>query len=1058
MFARVNVDAEEAPVTETSDNLPTKSRNLHLTSRRGFLGGAAVGAAAALITQGGPAAAADENPVRVAVLEFRDQWTSATGLTQLFTKAGCAVVPFDPAKPATEQGVDLIAFGSFTNNEPTYGAYITAQAASIQAFVAAGGVVLDMAQSDQFNPTVGYLPAPLMASRNDSDYDTIFPVATDHPLVSHLRVVDGKVFTGRSTQIRVSWESLLDWRRMRVLLSCQAAGRPPAMLEAAHGSGRFLITSLTIDKCYNAAGAAVQPAGAIADSEMFFTALTAYVQSVRTGTAPEVPPTLQAFAGPLVGDTGTEHARILIRPGSDLHDRTTWVCTYSSEGGEPQSVEAQLSPANDSTVLFDLAGLTAGTAYTYSIAPAGGAIPGLDVGGSFSTSTPHDEPTHLVMGMGSCVWTEANHIWDRILAEGVNGFVMLGDTPYIDSTNLDVARTKQRAFLEQPQLTALTSTMPVWATWDDHDFGGNDVHGDLVGKRNNRTALVDYRANAIFGHDTDGEQLTVRTEAGEGIYTSFRRGPIEVFLLDPRWFSRTGPSWADPDQQTAIGAVQWAWLQEKLLASTAPFKALATGMIWDDKQNAESDDWGTYAHERDAILDFIAENRISGVFLVGGDIHVSRALNYGPRVGYDLWQFIVSPMHSSVIPSLNVPHPSLVHSAVEPHVFLRLEADTTVEPATLKATWINRDGVRIFEVNTDTDQLAPQDAWVAFEGSTELVAGEEGVVTTSFTNNSSDELTAASMALTVPEGWTAVASTDDTFDSVPAGENRTTTWTVTPPAGAPQHAYPFTVTGAFSSAQGAGQVSFDTTVALLPAGTLPQSRLSIAGVSSDEKPADAAEKAIDGSAASFWHTRWSSNPASYPHWIAIGLGGEHTVDGMTYLPRQSGTNGRIKDYQLFLSQDGVAWGDPIATGSFTIGAAATRVNFAATPARFIKLVGINAQNGLQFGGAAEVTGHGRRVAAPTLAVDAVAESRILGGKAYIAVKVTNRESVPIAVELTSAFGTKSFAAVQPGRNATHAFSVRAASVAAGSVAVRVTAAAGGAPVTVELSAPYTAAP
>ena len=93
-------------------------------------------------------------------------------------------------------------------------------------------------------------------------------------------------------------------------------------------------------------------------------------------------------------------------------------------------------------------------------------------------------------------------------------------------------------------------------------------------------------------------------------------------------------------------------------------------------------------------------------FLLGGDIHVSRALNYGPRCGYDLWQFIVSPLHDSTIASLDVPHPNLVHHALEPHVFLKLVADTTVQPATLSATWINRDGKRIFQVETNSDELA----------------------------------------------------------------------------------------------------------------------------------------------------------------------------------------------------------------------------------------------------------------------------------------------------------------------------------------------------------------
>ena len=90
---------------------------------------------------------------------------------------------------------------------------------------------------------------------------------------------------------------------------------------------------------------------------------------------------------------------------------------------------------------------------------------------------------------------------------------------------------------------------------------------------------------------------------------------------------------------------------------------------------------------------------------MGGDIHVSRALNYGPRVGYDLWQFIVSPLHGSTIPSLNVPHPSLVHSAVEPNVFLKMVADTTKKDPSLTSTWINRAGRRIFEVDLLASRL-----------------------------------------------------------------------------------------------------------------------------------------------------------------------------------------------------------------------------------------------------------------------------------------------------------------------------------------------------------------
>ena len=92
---------------------------------------------------------------------------------------------------------------------------------------------------------------------------------------------------------------------------------------------------------------------------------------------------------------------------------------------------------------------------------------------------------------------------------------------------------------------------------------------------------------------------------------------------------------------------------------------------------------------------------------MGGDIHVSRLLKYPTRahVGYDLYQFIVSPLSDRVLPDANVPNPSLVASAVEPFVFLKITADSTRSPATLRAEWLNRDGKLIFKQDTDTAEL-----------------------------------------------------------------------------------------------------------------------------------------------------------------------------------------------------------------------------------------------------------------------------------------------------------------------------------------------------------------
>jgi alkaline phosphatase D len=273
-------------------------------------------------------------------------------------------------------------------------------------------------------------------------------------------------------------------------------------------------------------------------------------------------------------------------------------------------------------------------------------------------------------------------------AEGVEAVILCGDTPYIDSSDLATNRGRHRAFLGQPGLAELVRSRPLVGTWDDHDFGGNDSDGRTVDRETIRKVFLEYRSLASFG------------ERDEGIYTTFRRGPVEVFLIDARYFSQTERSFADPRKPTLLGKRQWEWLKRSLAASTAPFKVLVTGLVWHDKPNREKDDWETYAHEREALFRFIGGRKIVGVVLLSGDVHVSLRLEHPTTrtAGYPLPEYVVSPLHEKVLPKL-VPTGDLrlKWSAVEPNVFLRMEADSTGKVPTLTSTWIRMDGTRLHE-------------------------------------------------------------------------------------------------------------------------------------------------------------------------------------------------------------------------------------------------------------------------------------------------------------------------------------------------------------------------
>ena len=640
---------------------------------------------------------ADASPVRVAVLEFADKWTKqATGAAALLKDAGAEVVPLDLDRGLNAQDVDLAVFGTFANNAETYRQWMTDHADSVADFIRDGGVVLELAQSDQYDATPPWLPGDAVLTRNDRDLGPVRIVAPAHPLIRDWlgprSPGDEIADFDRAVDRPTSWESLDDWRNLQVLLAVGPGPRRPALVEGSLGDGRFLVTSLWIDKVFGPDGTPVVDDAAVAFGRRFFASLVNHVDAVRRGAAPAVEPTPapgDVDTGPLVGFVDASSAMIWMRPRTADHVR---VELDLPDGSTRRLPRVAVDPDRDRTAVVTVDGLAADTSYPYRVFVGDDPTPRPGV---FRTAPTPGRPARVVLGIGSCASSEPDGIWTRILDEDCDALLLIGDTPYIDTTDLTAARRRHRGFLQVPEAAETVARMAVHGTWDDHDFGGNDTAGNLPGKENTRRAFSEYRPQPTHGVD------------GEGIFHSFRRGPVEVFMIDARWFAATEPSFADPSKPTLLGARQWAWLQEGLRTSTAPFKLLVTGMIWDDKKNSERDDWGTYAHERDAIERFIGEEGITGCVLVGGDIHCSRALKYDTteRCGYDLRQLIVSPMHDGVIPSLNVPHPALVDSVVHPHVFLRLVVDDTREPAELVATWIDRDGTRMMEMRMTEEEL-----------------------------------------------------------------------------------------------------------------------------------------------------------------------------------------------------------------------------------------------------------------------------------------------------------------------------------------------------------------
>lgn len=115
-----------------------------------------------------------------------------------------------------------------------------------------------------------------------------------------------------------------------------------------------------------------------------------------------------------------------------------------------------------------------------------------------------------------------------------------------------------------------------------------------------------------------------------------------------------------------------------------------------------------------------------------------------------------------------------------------------------------------------------------------------------------------------------------------------------------------------------------------------------------------AEHLLDGDESSIWHTMYSITLAKYPHWIDFDANEMKLMKGFTFLPRQSGSNGWVKDYEIYVSQDGKSWGEPIAKGTFANTGELKKVMFnKPVRARYIRFRALNEQHGQDYASGAE---------------------------------------------------------------------------------------------------------
>lgn len=132
--------------------------------------------------------------------------------------------------------------------------------------------------------------------------------------------------------------------------------------------------------------------------------------------------------------------------------------------------------------------------------------------------------------------------------------------------------------------------------------------------------------------------------------------------------------------------------------------------------------------------------------------------------------------------------------------------------------------------------------------------------------------------------------------------------------------------------------------------------LQVVGYSSQEPQGGAASNLVDGDPNTIWHSIYSITQAEYPHFVDFDAGETKTMKGFTYQPRPGAGNGTVRNYEIYVSQDGQQWGSPVCKGALDGGEGVKRVMFAQpVKARYVRFRAMSEQWGQAYASGAEFT-------------------------------------------------------------------------------------------------------
>jgi alkaline phosphatase D len=262
-----------------------------------------------------------------------------------------------------------------------------------------------------------------------------------------------------------------------------------------------------------------------------------------------------------------------------------------------------------------------------------------------------DKPLTRI-AFGSCAHQDRPQpIWGPIVKARPELFLFIGDTIYADTEDIARMRRLYAKLAALPGYKKLLATCPVLATWDDHDYGGNDVGAEYPKKKESQQAFLDF-----FGVPRDSPR-----RKREGVYHSAVFGPpgkrVQVILLDTRYHRGAlkkdlrrprslGRYVGNTDPKaTILGARQWRWLAEQLKAPAELRLLVSSVQVVAEDHGFEK--WMNFPRERERLYRLIRDAKAAGVVILSGDRHLAELSVMEAGIGYPLLDLTSSGLNQA---------------------------------------------------------------------------------------------------------------------------------------------------------------------------------------------------------------------------------------------------------------------------------------------------------------------------------------------------------------------------------------------------------------------------